>query len=156
MPTVAKDPGVSYKQLRGLIRPYAKDFHITDGILQEERDLAKKAIFGTPESNVQYAEGVAFAMRKLGHEVKLLFTTCAQTLANIGTAMLKEEHDCRKKAKEPFLEADDRREFLNKWKEDNAKFISEALGIDGGPMENKFLTCILVAPLMSKHLVHHI
>jgi hypothetical protein len=111
MPTVAKDPGVSYEQLRGLIRPYAKDFHITDGILQEGRDLAKKAIFGTPESNVQYAEGVAFAMRKLGHEVKLLFTTCAQTLAIIGTVVLKEEHDRHKKAKEPFLEANDRRNF---------------------------------------------
>jgi hypothetical protein len=43
-----------------------------------------------------------------------------------------------KKAKEPFLEADDRRKFLNKWKEDNAKVISEALGIDGGLMENIF------------------
>ncbi len=156
MPTVEKDPGVSYEQLRSLIRPYAKDFHITDGILQEGRDLAKKAIFGTPESNVQYAEGIAFAMRKLSHEVKLLFTTRAQTLANIGTVVLKEEHDRRKKAKELFLEANDRREILNKWKEDNAIFISEALGIDGGPMENKFLTGILVAPSMSKHLVHHI
>ena len=54
------------------------------------------------------------------------------------------------------MEANDRREFLNKWKEDNAIFISEALEIDEGPMENKFLTGILVAPSMSKHLVHHI
>jgi hypothetical protein len=53
------------------------------------------------------------------------------------------------------LEANGRKEFWKKWHEDNAIFISEALGIDGGPAENKFLTGILVAPSMSKHLVHH-
>jgi hypothetical protein len=90
-----------------------------------------------PEDNVQYAEGLAFAMRKLGHEVKLVFTTRAETLASICTVVLKEEHERRKKAKEPFLEANGRKEFWKKWHEDNAIFISEALGIDGGPAENK-------------------
>ena len=96
MRTVEQDPGVGYEQLRGLIRPYTKDHDITDSILQEGRDLAKKAVFGMPEENVQYAEGVAFAMRKLGHKVKLVFTTRAKTLASICTVMLKEEHEQRK------------------------------------------------------------
>jgi hypothetical protein len=153
--TVEQDPGVGYKQLRGLIRPYAKDHHITDSIIQEGRDLAKKTVFGTPKENVQYAEGVAIALRKLGHKVKLVFNTHAKTLASICTVVLKEEHERRKKAKEPFLKFDGRKKFWKKWNEDNQIFILEALGIDGGPCENKFLSGILVAPSMSKHVVHH-
>jgi hypothetical protein len=50
MRTVGQDPGVGYyEQLRDLIRPYAKDHHITDSILQERRDLAKKYL-GCPRT----------------------------------------------------------------------------------------------------------
>ena len=41
-----------------------------------------------------------------------------------------------------------------KWKEDNALFLSNALGIEGEGCKNRFLTGILVATSMSKELVH--
>jgi len=53
---VGNKPGVSYQSLRDLIKPYAKDYAITDSILQAARDLAKIERFGTDDDNVRYAK----------------------------------------------------------------------------------------------------
>ena len=44
--SVEKNPGIQYEALRGLIRPYAKEYAITTSLLQDARDAAKKVIFG--------------------------------------------------------------------------------------------------------------
>ena len=56
---IGKDPGVDYESLRDLLRPYANDYAITNALIQRGRDATKLDIFGTPENNVGYAEGVA-------------------------------------------------------------------------------------------------
>jgi len=86
--SVEKKPGVDYEALRDLLRPYANEYAITDAILQEGRETAKVSIFGTPEENAGYAEAVAATMRSLGHEVELVYTTRAETLANINTVVV--------------------------------------------------------------------
>jgi hypothetical protein len=70
---VAEMPGIAYQSLREILKPYAKDYALTDSILQDGRDLAKDVLFGSAEENVQYAKGLQAELRALGHEVELLF-----------------------------------------------------------------------------------
>ena len=128
-----KNPGIQYEALRGLIRPYAKEYAITPSLLQDARDAAKKVIFGIAEDNVCYAEGVVAAMRELGHTAELVYTSRDETLAAIKTIVIYEEINRRKiKNEPPFDGIADRMVFWKKWKEDNALWIINTLGIKGG------------------------
>ena len=69
---VAEMPGIAYQSLREILKPYVKDYALTDSILQEGRDVAKNVLFGSAEENVQYAEGVQAELRAMGHDVELL------------------------------------------------------------------------------------
>ena len=101
---VEKNPGVDYETLCNLIRPYAKDYSTTNALVQDARDAAKMDIFGNAEENVMYAEKDAQEMRKHGHTVEIVFTTCKETLANINTVVLQEEIDYRKRNKLPAFD----------------------------------------------------
>ena len=150
---VEKNPGIDYEALRNLMRPYAKDYAITNALVQDARDAAKVDIFGQAEDNVMYAERIAEEMRSRGHTVELIFLTRKETLSNINTIVLQEEVDRRKRDKEPAFDGfDERKRFWQEWKTKNAVFLADALGIDGGPLESKFLSGILVAPSTSKVL----
>ena len=70
---VSEKPGITYQSLREILKPYAKDYAVTDAILQDARHLAKELLFGSAEDNVQYADGLAAELRRMGHEVELLF-----------------------------------------------------------------------------------
>ena len=152
---VEKDPGVDYETLRDLVRPYANDYAITNALIQRGRDETKLEIFGTPENNVGYAEGVAKHMRDLGHTVNLLYSSRKDTLSDINTIVVNEEVIRRKNGKSkgllPLDGIDERKAYWKKWKEDNALFLSEALGIKGAG-EDKFLSGILVATSSSKNM----
>jgi hypothetical protein len=151
--SVEKNPGIQYEALRGLIRPYAKEYAITPSLLQDAREAAKKVIFGIAEDNVCYAEGVLAAMRELGHTAELVYTSRDETLAAINTIVIYEEINRRKiKNEPPFDGIADRMAFWKKWKEDNALWIINTLGIKGGPAENRFLSGILVATSASKSI----
>ncbi len=64
---VAELPGITYQSLKEILKPYAKDYALTDNILQEGRDIAKDVLFGSAEENVQYAKGLQAELRALGH-----------------------------------------------------------------------------------------
>ena len=100
---VEKDPGVDYKSLRDLLRPYANDYAMTNALIQRGCDATKLDIFGTPENNVGYAEGVANQMRALGYTVKLLCSTRKDALSDINTIVVNEEVICRKNSKSKGL-----------------------------------------------------
>jgi hypothetical protein len=152
-PVVKKNPGIDYETLHNLMRPYAKDYAITNALVQDAMDAAKRDIFGKAEENVMYAEKVAQEMRAHGHSVELVFMTRSQTLANINTVVLQKEVDRCKRNKLPaFDNANARKIFWQEWKRNNAVLLAESLGIDGGPLESKFLSGILVAPSTSKHM----
>jgi hypothetical protein len=42
------------------MKPYAKDYVLTDSVRQEARDSAKLELFGLADDNVFYARGVAY------------------------------------------------------------------------------------------------
>jgi hypothetical protein len=69
------NPEIQYKALCNSMRPYAKEYAITTGILQDGRDAAKKAIFGIAVDTVCYTEGVVLAMSTLGHLAELVYTS---------------------------------------------------------------------------------
>jgi hypothetical protein len=69
---VEKKPGIEYEALRDALRPYARETAITNFILQKARDVAKIEIFGSPNENVWYVEGVLERMRSLGHTAELV------------------------------------------------------------------------------------
>ena len=53
---------------------YAHGHLITDNILQEARDSAKKELFGDADDNVRYSEAVKEAIISMGHSCELLFS----------------------------------------------------------------------------------
>ena len=56
-----------------MMNTYAKEYTLTDSIVQDARDMAKLQLFGSAEENVQYARGVVDQVRGLEHKVELIF-----------------------------------------------------------------------------------
>ncbi len=52
---VADNPKTSYQSIREMMNPYAKEYTLTDSIIQDARDMAKLQLSGSAEENVQYA-----------------------------------------------------------------------------------------------------
>jgi hypothetical protein len=65
------------------MKPYAKEYTLTDSIVQDARDMAKLQLFGSAEENVQYAHGVVDQVRELGHKVEMIFQDLVKT-RNLG------------------------------------------------------------------------
>ncbi len=147
-PAIEKNPGLSYDHLRSPLKPYAQDYAITVALLQGGRSVTKKELFETPEDNVSYAEGTAQEMRRLGHEVKLIFLSRKETIGHVSTVVVHEEAERRKTSKPliPPLDIEGRKQFWAKWKDVNALFLSNALGIEGGrrvPIFDRDLSCYI-------------
>jgi len=90
---VASNPCLSYKYIKSLMKPYAKEYALTKSVVQEARDVAKAELFGKAEDNVKYAHGVAHLLRQLDHEVELIFSDQRQAVKKACTIVLLEEVD---------------------------------------------------------------
>ncbi len=55
------------------MKPYAKEYTLTDSIVQDARDWAKLELFGSAKEDVRYVRGVMDHVRRLGHEVEMIF-----------------------------------------------------------------------------------
>ena len=69
---VADNPGITYQCIREIMKPYAKEYTLTDSIVQDGKNLAKQELFGDPDDNVIYARPIC------GHwdtPLNLYFTT---------------------------------------------------------------------------------
>jgi hypothetical protein len=53
------NPGMAYKAMRDIMTPYAKDYALTDSVLQEAWDSAKIELFGLADDSICCARGVA-------------------------------------------------------------------------------------------------
>ena len=101
LPTsVGLTPGIPYRYLRELLSLYARPYALTDSILQEARDLAKKQLFGHAEQNVQYAKGVVAELGGLGHHVRVLYADRKEIVQAVCAIALKDELDRLKKVKQ--------------------------------------------------------
>jgi hypothetical protein len=148
---VSNNPSISYRAIKELMRPYAKDFALTDSVLQEARDIAKALLFGLADDNVKYAWGVAHQLRQLGHEVELIVTDRKQALKKACQIVLSEEVARRLKVKES-MDKQEQVEYIKKWKADNEVYLSTVFGMEDGP-QFYFLTGILFATSTSKNIV---
>ena len=86
--------------------------------------------------------------------MKLLYSTRKDTLADINTIVVNDEVNRRKNGKKGLAPLDgmvERKAYWKTWKEDNALFLSDCLGIEGAG-EDKFLSGILVATSASKSM----
>jgi nitrogenase molybdenum-iron protein alpha/beta subunit len=79
------------KTLRSFLEQYGKPNFMTDAILQEACTQACIELFGTPSTNVKYAEAVMNEMKAQGHIVRMKFTTRRETLKNIKRVVISEE-----------------------------------------------------------------
>jgi hypothetical protein len=111
---VSENPGITYQTIREIMKPYAKEYTLTEIILQDGRDLAKMLLFGYADDNVKYADGVMGQLRALGHEVEMFFNDRRSTLQMVSTAVLYEENMRRKKDKLPALNKTMQKSYLTK------------------------------------------
>jgi hypothetical protein len=111
---VSENPGITYQTIREIMKPYAKEYTLTEIILQDGRDLAKMLLFGYANDNVKYADGVMGQLRALGHEVEMFFNDRRSTLQMVSTAVLYEENMRRKKDKLPALNKTMQKSYLTK------------------------------------------
>ncbi len=73
------------------MKPYTKEYTLTDSIIQDARDMVKLQLFGLAEKNVHYALGVVDQVRGLGHEVNMIFQDRQETLQLVSSVVLHEE-----------------------------------------------------------------
>ncbi len=95
---ISNNPGMAYQAMRDIMMPYAKDYVLTDSVLQEVRDSAKIELFGSADDNVRYARGVANRLCELDHKVELIIGKQRETLKKATAIVLSEEVERRKKA----------------------------------------------------------
>ncbi len=137
--------------MREIFKPYAKDYALTDSILQDGRDLVKDVLFGSAEENIQYAKGLQAELRALGHEVELLFVDRKQTIQQVGTVVLSEKMTRLKKLK-TTMDPEQQKCYVKRWKKDNEIFLNSVFGLADLSHLKHFLKGVLFAPSSSKHL----
>ena len=117
----------SNQMLRAIMKPYAKESFLTDGIIQVARTTARKLIFGTPLENVQYTHHVARRLREQGHYVSIKYTTRKETIKNVERLVVSEEL-LRLKALHETMSVEERRTFVLNWKKENNQLLVSQLG----------------------------
>jgi len=149
---VAENPGITYQSIRDIMKPYAKEYTLTESIIQDARDLAKIELFGLADDNVKYAKGVMDELRAMGHEVEMFFSDRRSTLQMVSTVVLNEENMRRKKEMLPALNKEMQKRYLVKWKTDNELWLNTVFGLADGP-QLRFLSGVLFATASSKSMV---
>ena len=102
---------------------YGKPYAITDSIIQAARTNARSEIFGDPTENCKYAVHVKEALESEGHIVKLRFTNRKETIQNVERIVLSDELLRLKEVDGSFLEPHERRQFVDKWKEEHEELL---------------------------------
>jgi len=125
---IADNPGCTNKTLRGLLKPYGKEYAFTDSILQEARSASREMLFGTPEVNVRYAATVKKELEERGHIVRMEYTERRQTLKNIELIVLSEEMLRRKHNNNSTMSKEDRNTFIAQWKTEHRDMLMDQLG----------------------------
>ncbi len=121
-------PGISNKNLRQYLLGYGKVHALTDSILQEARTEAKAQLFGKSEENVKYAEGMKTYLERIGHVVKLRYTSRKETIQNVEHLVVSEELLCLKAKDNSTLNKEGRSANWNTWKKENYDLLVNQLG----------------------------
>jgi hypothetical protein len=140
----------SNQMLRAIMKPYAKESFLTDGIIQVARTTARKLIFGTPSENVEYTHPVATRLREQGHYVSIKYTTRKETIKNVERLVVSEEL-LRLKALNETMSVEERRTFVLNWKKENKQLLVSQLGSKKDNL--KFVHGVFFAPSFSTKTV---
>ena len=133
------------------MKPYAKEYTLTESTIQDSRDLANLELFGLANDNVKYAHSWN-QVKGLGHKVEMVFNDCRNTLQMVSTVVLYKENMRLKKAHLPALGKELQKKYLNKWKADNEVWLNTVFGL-ADSLQLQFLTGILFATSSSKQMV---
>ena len=71
------------QMLKAIVRPYGKEYAMTDSIIQLAWLSARKHIFGDPFDNVKYTHHVKNAMLSQGYHLVVQITNRKETIKNI-------------------------------------------------------------------------
>ena len=154
-PFVLDNPDYSYLEIKNLLKLYANDYAITHALIQDSKALAKDDLFGSPEQNARYANGVVSELAAMGHHCEVMYGNRKDVNRRLGFLVLAEESVRRKVKGEPQLQGNERNAFLSGWKEKNAIAIETAIGLEDGP-QYQFLTGICFSPSTSVHTVGYL
>ena len=146
---VADSPGITYRSIQEIIKPYPKEYMLMDSIVQDARDLAKLQLFESAKE-IQYAQGVIDHVRGLGHKVKMIFQDQQEILQLVSAVVLYEDLMRWKKMKLPALDKRSQLKYVNKWKAENEVWLNNVFGLEDDP-QVLFLTGF--ATSSSKHFV---
>ena len=146
-PAIAETPMLSNKALRQILGPYARDYSLTDNLLQSSRSEARKLIFGVPSENVEYAALLKEELEKKGHFVSLSFTNRRETIRNVEKIVLAEENQRRKDTNVDPLRPEERKLFVREWMSKNSDVLLAQLGSKDDDVQ--FLDGVLFAPSFS-------
>jgi len=149
-PSIKNTPTMSYDQFWEVLKPYGHAYAFT--ILQDAKRKAKLDLFGCPEKNVTYANGVVLEMIALGHHAKLEFMSRKKAMKLLGVILINEENKRRLDAKEAVMDKSEWNLFVKNWKKENAVALEKECGLADGP-QSRFLTGIMFAPSTSSHTV---
>jgi hypothetical protein len=130
---VADNPGITYQSIREIMKPYAKEYTLTDSIVQDARDRAKLQLFGSAVENMQYVRGALDHVRQLGHEVEMIFQYQQKTIQAASAVVLHDNLLRRKKIKLPVLDKTSQLKYVNKRKAENELFLNKEFGLKDGP-----------------------
>ncbi len=125
--TIAEVPMASNMMLRAILKPYAKEVFLIDGVIQAAWTTARKLIFGTPSENVKYTHHVANHLRKQGHHVSIKYITRKETIKNVERLVVSEEF-LHLKANNETMSVEERRTFVLNWKKANKYLLVSQLG----------------------------
>ncbi len=143
-------PGMSYNHMRSLTENYAHGHLITNNILQEARDSAKKELLGDADDNVRYCEAVKEAIISMGHSCELFFSDRRDVIRSLRATVVREELKRREDDSEPALKKGaETEQFIEQWLIENEVALTDQLGMEDGP-PLKFLTGIFIATSTSK------
>jgi hypothetical protein len=111
---VAENPAVMNKTLHGNLKSYGRDYLLMESVLNKACCSARMELFGTPESNVKYADNIQEELRKRGHIIQMKYSNRRETLKNIERLVISEEMLRRKHADNSTMSANNRKAFIDK------------------------------------------
>ena len=131
------------------MEPYGYHYAFTDAIIQHGKAKAKLKVFGDPDHNVQFANGVLRQLKDMGHVVEYVYSKRSKVISKLGHVVIAEEEYRRKYEGLPPFAANERSAYVDEWKRGHEKEITKQLGYKTGP-QFEFLSGILFATSTSK------
>jgi hypothetical protein len=109
---IAEKPNMSNAEMKHVVFTYVKEKFITSSLLQNARTMARDEIFGDPETNIFFANGLVKKMKECGVDVKVLMKDWQQVLRMLERVVLS-DHMHKNKAEGKLMTKAEKIEFVS-------------------------------------------